>query len=106
MADLKPERPSRRTGRGTPPNGGMRFSRGLFGWFLFGALCVALFILLNNRSGSYVGLNISDVLRQLESDNVKQIILENDQVRGEFKTDVAFPGMPLVKRFRADVPPN
>jgi len=51
MAEQKPDRPNRRTGRGNPSNGGMRWGRGLFGWMLFATLCIVLFMLLNqNRS--------------------------------------------------------
>src|SRR5688572_33273513 len=89
MADPKGEGPGSRRGNKeggggnrTSNNGGMRFSRGLFGWFLFLALCAALFILLNGRGGQYITLNVSDVFHQLKSDNVKSISLENDQIKG------------------------
>src|SRR5712671_5757870 len=109
MSEQKGERPSRRnTNRTTNNGGGMRFSRGLFGWFLFLALCAALFLLLNNRGGQYITLNYGDVLHELDSKNVKLLSMENDQLKGEFKTAVSFPGpgMGSVVRFRADVPPG
>ncbi len=74
MSEPKGERPARRNGNRTSNNGGMRFSRGLFGWFLFLALCAALFLLLNNRGGQYISLNMGDVLTQLKEGNVKNHI--------------------------------
>src|SRR5258706_14431132 len=103
------ECPGRRnTNRSTNNAGGMRFSRGLFGWFLFLALCAALFLLLNNRGGQYITLNYGDVLHELESKNVKLLSMETDQIKGEFRQPVTFPGpgMSSVTRFRADVPPG
>ncbi len=109
MSEQKGERPSRRNSNRTTTNGGgMRFSRGLFGWFLFLALCAALFLLLNNRGGQYITLNYGDVLHELESKNVKLLSMENDQIKGEFRQPVTYPGpgMSNVTRFRADVPPG
>src|SRR3954469_711625 len=108
MAEPKGERPTRRNGNRTSNNGGMRFSRGLFGWFLFLALCAALFLLLNNRGGQYISLNMGDVLHQLEVGNVKLLSMETDQIKGELRQPVTFPGpgMASVTRFRADVPPG
>src|SRR5437762_1217227 len=108
MSEPKGERPGRRNANRATGNGGMRFSRGLFGWFLFLALCAALFLLLNSRGGQYITLNYGDVLHELESKNVKLLSMENDQLKGEFKTAVSFPGAATssVLRFRADVPPG
>src|SRR5439155_8295304 len=108
MSEPKGERPGRRNANRATGNGGMRFSRGLFGWFLFLALCAALFLLLNSRGGQYITLNYGDVLRELQSQNVKLLSLENDQLKGEFRQPVSFPGpgMSSVTRFRADVPPG
>ena len=108
MSEPKGERPARRNGNRTSNNGGMRFSRGLFGWFLFLALCAALFLLLNNRGGQYISLNFGDVLHQLQEGNVKLLSMETDQIKGEFRQPVTFPGpgMSSVTRFRADVPPG
>src|SRR5258705_7257164 len=107
MSEPKGERPGRRNANRATGNGGMRFSRGLFGWFLFLALCAALFLLLNNRGGQYISLNFSDVLRQYDQGNVKLLQLESDQVKGEFRQAVSYPGLSpgnsAVTRFRADV---
>src|ERR1043165_10181518 len=108
MSEQKGERPSRRNGNRTTNNGGMGFSRGLFGWVPFLALCAALFLLLNKRGGQYITLNYGDVLHELESKNVKLLSMENDQIKGEFRQPVTYPGpgMANVTRFRADVPPG
>src|SRR6266571_741131 len=108
MSEPKGERPGRRNANRSTNNGGMRFSRGLFGWFLFLALCAALFLLLNSRGGQYITLNYGDVLHELQERNVKLLSMENDQLKGEFKQPVSYPpgpGMSNVTRFRADVPP-
>ncbi|MGE5611364.1 MAG: ATP-dependent zinc metalloprotease FtsH [Bacillota bacterium] len=108
MAEQKPERPVRRNGR-SPSNGGMRFSRGLFGWFLFGALCIALFLLLQKQSGTFTPLSLSDVVAQGKVGNLKNVVIESDQIKGEFKQGVAFANTPQpqpVTRFRADIPPG
>ncbi len=106
MAEQKPERPIRKNGnRGPNNNGGMRFSRGIFGWFLFGALCIVLFLLLNNRGGSYSTLSLGDVWTQLQQSNVKSVTIEGDTVKGELKAPAQFPGITgEVKRFRAELP--
>ena len=103
MADPKGERPNRRNGRPAPNGGGMRFSRGLFGWFLFATLCIALFVLLNNKGGTFSNLSISQVMTQLQQDNIRIMTLEGDTVKGEFKNPTPFNGPP-VTRFRAEVP--
>jgi cell division protease FtsH len=104
MAEQKPDRPMRRNGRGPQNNGGMRFSRGLFGWFICGALCIALFLMINKQAGSHATLSIGDVFTQLKADNVMSVQVEPDQVKGEFKHAVPFAGLPAVTKFRADIP--
>ena len=58
MADQqKPERPVRKNNRPGSPNGnkgdnGMRFGRGLMGWFLVIGVAVALIVLVNQRPHS------------------------------------------------------
>ena len=78
MAEQKPDRPNRRTGRGNPGNGGMRWGRGVFGWMLFATLCIVLFMLLNQNRSQYALLQMSDVMTQLENGQVKKLQLEPD----------------------------
>jgi cell division protease FtsH len=107
MAEQKNERPNRRNGRATPPNGGMRFGRGLFGWFIFIALCIVLFILLNKQNASYTLLNLSDVRRELKNGNVSKMVFEGDIIKVELKQAVAFGGQTQpIKLFKAEVPPG
>src|SRR5258705_12895200 len=54
MSEPKGERPGRRNANRATGNGGMGFSRGLFGGFLFLALCAAPFLLLKSRGGKYI----------------------------------------------------
>jgi len=107
MAEQKPERPNRTEGR-PPTNGGMRFNRGLFGWFLFGALLIALFLLWKNNTSGDQTLSLSDVVTQLKAGNVKVLAVETDQIKGEFKNPVAFAtsasNKQPVLQFRADIP--
>jgi len=108
MPEHKPERPNRRSGNRGQNNGGMRFSRGIFGWFLFGALCVVLFYLLSNRGGSYTQISLGQFWTQLGQGNVKTITIEGDQIKGEFRSDVQIPnvGSGSIRRFRAELTPN
>src|SRR5688500_3880431 len=109
MAEQKNDRPnSRRSGgRPTPPNGGMRFGRGLFGWFIFIALCIVLFILLNKNNTQYVLMSRSDVTTQQENAKSAQISLEAAVSKLELKQPVAFGGQAQpIKHFKAEVPPN
>jgi cell division protease FtsH len=107
MTEQRPERPGRRNGNRGPNNSGMRFSRGIFGWFLFGALCIVLFLLLNSRGTNYNTLTISEVWHQLvDKDNVKTIAIEGDAVKGEFKNKYAPPGKTPSEFFRAELPQN
>jgi cell division protease FtsH len=107
MSEQKPDRPNRRNGRGAANNGGMRFSRGLFGWFLFFALCITLFLLLNKGNAKYAELTIGDVISQHSAVNVKNVVMQGDELKGEFITEQPFPGYNQpVKFFRAEIPPG
>ena len=44
------------------------------------ALCIALFVLLNNKGGTYSNLSISQVMAQLNANNVRTMVLEGDTV--------------------------
>jgi cell division protease FtsH len=83
----------------------MRFSRGLFGWFLVGALCITLFLLLSNNRSAYTSISLSDVFSQFEAKNVANVVVENAQIKGKFKTPVAFNSQ-QVSQFRAEIPPG
>src|SRR5437763_12941258 len=92
MTDNKDDRPPRKNGRGPNGNGGMRFgARGLVGWFLFIALCAAIFFLLRMQGGTYTAVPLSDVMYQIREGGVTKITLEGDTVRAELKTATPFP---------------
>ena len=106
MAEQRPERPRNRMNRPGMPNGPMRFGRGLFGWFVFGSLCVLLFILLNQRGRTASLIDFSDFRAELTNKNVSQVTFEGDELVGEFATAVKLPGKGEVKRFRVEVAPT
>ncbi|MFI5378103.1 MAG: ATP-dependent zinc metalloprotease FtsH [Tepidisphaerales bacterium] len=106
MTENKGDRPNRKSGRGTPGNGGMRFSRGLFGWFLFIALCVSVYLLLRMSSTSSSTISLSAAEDQMRKGNVSKIWLEGDQIRGLLIAPQAFPPQYQrpVSEFRAETP--
>ena len=106
MAEQNPERPGKKNGRSANNNGGMRFSRGLFGWFLFGALCIALFVLLNNQGRSQSQVDLGVVLSEIEGGNIaKLVISDSGELKGEFTSAVAVGnGQQKVTHFRATIP--
>ncbi len=108
MSEQKPERPAKnKNGKPTPPNGGMRFSRGLFGWFLFGALGIVLFILLSKGHNSADAFTLGEVMTHYTNGDIAKLTIEGDEIKGEFKKAVAstISGAES-KKFRADVPPG
>ena len=85
----------------------MRFGKGIFGWILFGTLCIVLFLMLNRNTSTAIELPISDVMRQLQAENVQHITVEGDLWKGEFKNPIAFPAQQQpVKKFRTETPPG
>ena len=91
MSEQRPERPSKKNGRppagngGGPGGGGLRFGRGLFGWVLFIALAVMLFVLLNQKQAQFAKISLSDFDAQLQQDHVREVTIEGDKVMGEFR---------------------
>src|SRR5438105_1055386 len=104
MAEQKPERPSRKPGRAAPPNGGMRFGRGLFGWVLFIGLAIMLFMLLNNtKPGKYL-VSLSDFQTALRDDKVKSITIEGDEITGEYEPVQPGKNGNTIQFFRTPLP--
>jgi len=64
---------------------GMRFGRGFFGWFLFIALAVMLFMLLQKGSTSYYQIPFSEFSSRLQADAVKTLTIDGDKIMGEFR---------------------
>jgi cell division protease FtsH len=107
MSEQRPERPQRKNGRPTGPNNGLRFGsqRGLFGWVLFIALAVLLFMLLNKSSQTHQTIAVSDFESRLVGDQVKKAVIQSDDVVGEFRNPETIPNATgLVTRFRATYP--
>src|SRR5215207_4013667 len=97
MSEQRPDRPGNRKNGGgggsgnggRQPNGnsGLRFGRGLFGWVLFVALAVMLFMLLNKGSTQYASIPMSEFEHRLKDDRVKTLTIEADKILGEFRGD-------------------
>ena len=93
MSEQRPDRPGNRKNGGGGGNGGrqpngnsgLRFGRGLFGWVLFIALAVMLFMLLNKGSTQYASIPISEFWSRLDQDRVKTLTIETDKILGEFR---------------------
>src|SRR5687767_5549750 len=95
MSEQRPDRQGNRSnrsgggggGNGRQPNGnsGLRFGRGLFGWVLFIALAVMLFMLLNKGSTQYASIPLSEFTGRLQADRVKTLTIEGDKILGEFR---------------------
>jgi cell division protease FtsH len=84
MAEQRPDKTPRKSTRGpSNPNGGMRFSRGVFGWVLFVVLAIMLFMLLSEGKKNEEKVKIGDFTTWLESGQVKSVTIESDEVHGE-----------------------
>src|SRR3954471_21266980 len=110
MSEQKPERPARKNGRPQSPNGapggggGMRFGRGLFGWFLFIGLAVMLFIVLQSKNKSAQDVSMSELEQQANAGNVTEFVIDGETVKGTFGKAVQIGNNPNVKNFRTEVP--
>src|SRR5690348_3148958 len=108
MSEQRPERPQRKNGRQTPTNPGLRFSqKGLFGWVLIIALGVLLIMLISKSSNTYRQISISEFEKRLVEGNdpVKKIVINLDEVTGEFTTPQTIPGDTTpVTKFRVIYP--
>src|SRR3954470_8645594 len=59
--------------------------RNLFGWVLFIALAIMLFMLLNKGSSQYASIPIDEFFTRLKSDRVQVVTVETDRLFGEFR---------------------
>jgi cell division protease FtsH len=79
--------------------------RGLFGWFIFIALCIVLFVILQKDKQSYLLVNLSDITEQLELGNVNRVVVEGDAIKAELRNPVAFAGLQQpMKLVKAELP--
>jgi cell division protease FtsH len=106
MADQKPENTPRKTNRAQPaPNGGMRFSRGVFGWVLFVVLAIMLFMLLSQGKKNEQKVAIGNFTTWLKEGKVLSVTIETDEIHGEFNTDMTLPGVEKPFRlFHTEIP--
>jgi cell division protease FtsH len=81
----------------------MRFGRGAFGWVLFIALAIMLFVLLNSRNNAAVPVNLDVFWTALAEGQVRKITLEGDEIIGEFSVPQDVNGQ-KVEQFRTAVP--
>src|SRR5881227_615909 len=108
MAEQRPERPVRKSNRpGGPNNGsGMRFGRGLFGWILFIGLAIMLIALFQMKGKTYVAISLSEFKTHLDGDKVQSLVIDGDEVTGEFRGNIPITGGPPqgVHNFRTALP--
>ena len=76
----KPNRPA--AGGGGAANGGMKFGRGLMGWFLFIGLVLMMVWLLNNQKRSQIRISESEVYKHLGV--IKTVEIDGDELNGTF----------------------
>src|SRR4051794_12619565 len=100
--DRKPDRKNGRNPLNAAGNG-MRFGRGFFGWFLFIALAVMLFMLLQKGSTSYYQIPFSEFASRLETDAVKTLTIDGDKIMGEFRKAEAIDDQ-QVGKFQTPLP--
>ena len=77
--------------------------KGLIGWFLFIALAVGLFMLLQKDHANYPVIALSDFTSRLELDKVRTVEVRSDELVGEF-TRPEPVGNDLVGKFRVPLP--
>jgi len=82
----------------------MQFGKGLFGWVLFIALAVMLFMLLNKREDRYTPVSLGEFTRHLENDRVRFVDVGSDQLYGEFMSPQSVGGDSNVTNFRVPLP--
>ena len=102
--DNKDRTPNGRRQR-TPANGGMRFSRGVFGWVLFIGSVILLFLYLNNQGHSVQDKDINYFYAKLDQDEIREIRIIGDDVISTLKTpEKGDAGKPNIEKFRVTFP--
>src|SRR4051812_5784632 len=86
MSDERPDKPTRKSGRGAggANGGGMRFGRGVFGWVLFIGLAVMLFMLVNHTRSTQERIDLGTFWNELAKGGVKDLTMGGDDVYGVF----------------------
>ncbi len=107
MSEQKPERPQQpKQRRPGTANGGLRFGRGLFGWVLFGALAIMLFVLLRQQRNQYATISLNEFYDKLKTDKIDTVKIEADEVMGKFRGTETVSSNPheKVSFFRTSIP--
>jgi len=77
--------------------------KGLFGWVLFIALAVMLFMLMNKQKSNHARIPLSEFNRLLKYERVARVTVGKDELYGEFKRPETINGQQIAK-FRVDLP--
>ena len=105
----RPDRPIRKNNRpgansGSNKDAGMRFGRGLMGWFLFIGLALALVYLLNLKNRSYYKIGESDLFARLGV--VRNMVIDGDEIDGTFISEQTIGKEPHVTDFVCTLSPG
>jgi cell division protease FtsH len=85
MSEQRPERPQRKNGRGPGLNGGgMRFSRGLFGWVVAISLAAMFFMFFENSREHYQEIPLSQFREDLLANKINKADIQGDEIKGEY----------------------
>jgi len=107
MAEQTPEKPPRKGNRTVSTTPGMKFGRGLVGWVLFIGLAIMVVLLLNSTRKSFAPIALSKFQDMLTAGKIKTVLIENDDITGEFWTNEAVGARgESVQKFRTSVPAN
>jgi cell division protease FtsH len=82
----------------------MRVGRGLFGWVLFVALGVMLYMILQGPRHDYTKISFTAFDGLLRDNHVKTFVIDGDEVSGQIKDDAALPGGANSKYFTTAYP--
>src|SRR5881227_2338596 len=102
MSEQRPDRPGPKRGPGMN-NGGMKFSRGLFGWVLFIAIAALLFMLVKSKTTNYTTIPWSNFLQEVENQQVQKLVIEGPEITGGFRAATIVNGQ-KVNNFRTIIP--
>jgi cell division protease FtsH len=80
--EQQPDKQERKNGK-TPPDGGMKFGRGLFGWALFIMLAIMAFMLINRDRDPRETIKYTEFMTLLAEDKVRTVTVSGEQIKAE-----------------------
>jgi cell division protease FtsH len=83
MSEQRPDRPPRKNGRNSL-NGGLRFSRSLFGWFVCIGLAAMVFMFFQNTHNQYKDIPLSQFEAALSGKQISWMDIQGDDIEGKF----------------------